>query len=378
MAESRDIFIVCNNHEELGGLQRWAHHVGRLFTERGHRVHIIGVTHAEEVHDYGRDLPYELHTLHETPPPPRKGGRIHELRRLSAQRQGAAKLTALFRAARPGGIVIAAQVWAMEWVALADTAGMPVIGMSHESFAATRGSSRFPRVQRYFADVDRLCVLTTEDADSWARAGMSNADVMPNPLHVTPTAFPDLTVPVIVGLGRLSFEKGQDMLLESWAKITERARTSHSPNRPPTWRLRLYGSGPEEESLRAKADELGVTVEMPGTTSDIQGALTNASIYALPSRSEGFPMGILEAMAYGLPVVAFDSAPGVRELITHEVDGILVTPGNVAEFAEALERLMDDPDLRAKMGEAGRQSVQRFSAGVVVDRWERLFSLVYR
>jgi glycosyltransferase involved in cell wall biosynthesis len=378
MADSRDIFIVCNNHEELGGLQRWAHHVGRLFTERGHRVHIVGVTHAADVHDYGQNLPYELTTLHETPPPSRKRGRLRELRRLAVQRQGAAKLSALFRAARPGGIIIAAQVWAMEWVALADTAGMPVIGMSHESFEATKGSSRFARVQRYFAEVDRLLVLTTEDADAWARAGMSNADVMPNPLHVTPTAFPDLTEPVVVGLGRLSFEKGQDMLLESWAKITEGARSASSPNRPPTWRLRLYGSGPEEEALRRKADELGVTVELPGTTSDVQGALTNASIYALPSRSEGFPMGILEAMAYGLPVVAFDSAPGIRELITHEDDGLLVTPGNVTEFAGALERLMDDPGLRTKMGEAGRRSVQRFAADVVIDRWQRLFELVYR
>jgi glycosyltransferase involved in cell wall biosynthesis len=89
-------------------------------------------------------------------------------------------------------------------------------------------------------------------------------------------------------------------------------------------------------------------------------------------------MGILEAMAYGLPIVAFDSAPGIRELITHEVDGLLATPGNTTEFADALTRLMDDPGLRAKLGEAARASVQRFSADKVVDRWERMFALVHR
>ncbi len=378
MAESRDIFIVCNNHEELGGLQRWVHHAARLFTERGHRVHVVGITHAAQPHDYGSDLPYRLSVLHDTPVPPRRGERLRELRRLAVQRRGAAKLTELLRTARPGGVVIAAQVWAMEWVALADTNGLPVIGMSHESFEATKGSSRFARVQRYFADADRLLVLTTEDADAWARAGMSNVDVIPNPLHVTPSGFPDLTRPVVVALGRLSFEKGQDMLLEAWARITERAGAASSPNRPPAWRLRLYGSGPDEEALRRQAAELGVDVEMPGTTSDIEGALTEASIYALPSRSEGFPMGVLEAMAYGLPVVAFNSAPGIRELITHEVDGLLVTPGNVPEFAAALERLMDDPGLRTKLGTAGRASVQRFSADAVMDRWERVFALLYR
>jgi glycosyltransferase involved in cell wall biosynthesis len=368
----RDVFIVCNNFEELGGLQRWAHHVGRLFADRGHRVHIVGVTHAEDRHDFEQDLlPYDLTVLHETPPPPRRKGRLAERRRRSAQREGAAKLTALFRAAQPGGIVIAAQVWAMEWVALADTAGMPVIGMSHESYQATKNSSRYRRVKRYFADVDRFLVLSTADADAWACDGMSNADFMPNPLHVTPSAFPDLTEPVVVRLGRLSFEKGTDMLLEAWAEVTRRF---------PEWRLRLYGSGPDEESLQRQSEELGLTgsVEFAGPTSDVEGALTQASIFALSSREEGFPMSILEAMAYGLPTVTFDCAPGVRELITHEADGLIVAPGNTVQFAEALQRLMDDAGLRAKLGEAARTSVQRFSTEMVVERWERIFELVCR
>jgi glycosyltransferase involved in cell wall biosynthesis len=365
----RDLFIVCNNFEELGGLQRWVHHAARLFTERGHRVHVIGVTHAEEAHDHGRDVPYGLTVLHETPPP-RRGGRLREVHRRSVQRRGAATLSRLFRAARPGGVVIAAQVWAAEWVALADTAGLPVIGMSHESYQATRSSSRYERVKRYFAGVDRFLVLSTEDADSWARDGMSNADVMPNPLHVTPSARPDLTERVVVLLGRLSFEKGQDMMLEAWAEVTPRF---------PDWRLRLYGSGPDEEPLRRQARELGLsgTVEFRGPTADVEGALTGASIHALPSRVEGFPMSVMEAMAYGLPTVAFDCAPGVRELITHESDGLIVRPGNTAEFAEALRRLMDDPGLRAKLGREASTSVRRFSPEMVIDRWERMFDLVW-
>jgi glycosyltransferase involved in cell wall biosynthesis len=367
----RDVFIVCNNFEELGGLQRWVDHVGRLFTERGHRVHVIGVTHAEQPHDYGRDLPYSRTVLHDDPLPRRREGRLRGMRRRSVQRRGAATLSRLFRAARPGGVIIAAQVWAMEWVALADTAGMPVIGMSHESYQATKTSSRYARVKRYFAGAHRFLVLSTADADSWARDQMSNADVMPNPLHVTPSAHPDLTRPVVALLGRLSFEKGQDMMLEAWAEVTGRF---------PDWRLRLYGSGPDEEALRRQAAELGLTstVEFRGTTADVEGALNDASIFALSSRVEGFPMSVMEAMAYGLPTVAFDCAPGVRELITHEADGLIVPPGNTMAFAEELARLMGDEGLRVKLGTRARSSVQRFSAGVVMDRWERMFSLVDR
>jgi glycosyltransferase involved in cell wall biosynthesis len=367
----RDIFIVCNNFEELGGLQRWVHHVGHLFAGRGHRVHVIGLMHARVPHDYGSDLPYDLTVLHDSPPSHRRAGRLREMRRRVVQRQGAATLSRMFRAAAPGGVIIAAQVWAMEWVALADTAGMPVIGMSHESYRATKTSSRYERVKRYFADVQRFLVLSTEDADSWARDQMSNADSMPNPLHITPSTYSDLSQPVVELLGRLSFEKGQDMMLEAWAEVTGRF---------PDWRLRLYGSGPEEEALRRQAEELGLTgtVEFRGTIADVKGALTAASIFALPSRVEGFPMSVMEAMAYGLPTVAFDCAPGVRELITHESDGLIVQPGNTMEFAAALARLMGDEGLRAKLGRQARTSVQRFSADMVIDRWERMFELVGR
>jgi glycosyltransferase involved in cell wall biosynthesis len=366
----RDIFIVCNNFEELGGLQRWVHHIGHLFAERGQRVHLIGVTHAEVPHDYGSDLPYDLTVLHESPVPRHRDG-LRGLYRRSVQRRGAATLSRMFRAARPGGVIIAAQVWAMEWVALADTAGLPVIGMSHESYQATKGSSRYERVKRYFADVHRFMVLSTEDADSWARDHMSNADFMPNPLHVTPSRYPDLSAPVVELLGRLSFEKGQDMMLEAWAEVTGRF---------PEWRLRLYGSGPDEEALRRQAAELGVsgTVEFRGTTADVEGALNEASIFALSSRVEGFPMSVMEAMAYGLPTVAFDCAPGVRELITDESDGLIVQPGNTMQFADALVRLMADEGLRVKLGRNARMSVRRFSAHMVMDRWERTFELVTR
>jgi glycosyltransferase involved in cell wall biosynthesis len=366
--QTRDVFIVCNNVEELGGLQRWAHHIAHLFTERGHRVHLVGVDHADRPHDYGQDPPYAVTVLHRRRPP-RRRGRPSRLRHRLVVRRGAARLSALFRTARPGGIVIAAQVYAMEWVARADTAGMPVIGMSHESYEATRQSSRYARVKRHFAGTDLLLALTEADADAWAFDDMSGAAAMPNPLHVTPVSVSPRTEPVVVRLGRLSFEKGQDMLLEAWAEVAPRH---------PAWRLRLYGTGPEEATLRRYAERLslGKSVEFAGATSDLESALTGASVFALSSREEGFPMSIIEAMAYGLPTVAFDCAPGVRELLTDGHDGTVVTPGNVVEFAAALDRLMDDVRLRGELGEAARESVRRYAPETIVDRWEREFALV--
>ncbi len=97
-----------------------------------------------------------------------------------------------------------AQVWAMEWVRLADTSGLRVVAMSHESFKATRRSTRYRRVREHYADADRMLVLTAEDADAWARDGMTNADYIPNLLHVTPSVHPTLDLPVVACVGRLS------------------------------------------------------------------------------------------------------------------------------------------------------------------------------
>jgi glycosyltransferase involved in cell wall biosynthesis len=372
VADPRDVFVVCNNLNELGGLNTWAHHLGRLLAGRGHRAHLVGITSMPNGHDYGTSLPYETTVLqHGVPPRPGRRGSRAERRRLAAYARATAKLTEVFSTARPGGVVIAAQVWAMEWVIGADTGVMPVLGMSHESYEATRSSSRYARVKRYFADVDRFLTLTQDDADAWARDGMGNADFMPNFLHVSPQAHADLEAPVVVRLGRLAHEKGQDMLIHAWSRLAD----AH-----PEWRLRLFGSGPEEAALRALAVERGVaaSVEFPGPTPDVSGALLGGSVFALSSREEGFPMSIMEAMAHGLPCVAFDCAPGVRELITDGVDGFLVAPGNVIAFAQALERLMVDRELRSKFGRCAQESVLRFAPERIAGRWEELFDLLDR
>jgi glycosyltransferase involved in cell wall biosynthesis len=382
VTEHRDIFIVCNSVDELGGLVKWAHDIAHLFAARGHRVRLIGVEPATEARDYGSDLPYPTITLHDTHLPSRGrstvAARLNPAELLRRRRRarifagGVERLSEIFREAGPGGVVIAAQIWAMEWVAAADTTGLQVIGMSHESFKASRSSTRYARVLKYYSDADIHLALTDADADAWARAGMTNVGAMPNPLMTVPHRLPTLDEPVVVTVGRLSHEKGIDMLLEAWAQVAPQY---------PDWSLKVYGAGPDESELRAQARGLGLddTRILQGKTSDIDGALSSASVYVLPSRQEGFPVAVMEAMAYGLPTVAFDCAPGIRELIDDEVSGgLVVTAGNVPGMAAGLERLIKDRDLRVRLGEAGRQSVRRLSPDSVVDRWEALFTLLSR
>jgi glycosyltransferase involved in cell wall biosynthesis len=83
-------------------------------------------------------------------------------------------------------------------------------------------------------------------------------------------------------------------------------------------------------------------------------------------------------MAMSVPSVAFDCAPGVREIVADERNGLLVPRGNTVEFAAALDRLIRDRELRNRLGEQGLVDVARFSSESVVNRWEQVFSYVYR
>jgi len=379
-ARSRDVFIVANNVEEMGGLMRFAHTLGRLLSEQGHNVRLVGIVHPQQTFDYGHDLPYTTHVLHERHPPgPVEPKGLAQLNpRLQAkraarsviQRLGARRLTRLLRTAQPGGIVIVTQIFAMEWVRLANTHGLHVIGMSHESFSASKASTRYRRVKRYYGDVERLLLLTQADADDWALDGLSNVGVMPNPLGLEAPELSPVDANVVVSLGRFSWEKGFDLLLDAWAEVTDRF---------PEWSLHLYGDGPDEDALRRRCEQLGLTtVKFCGRTTDVPSVLMAASVYALSSRHEGMPVVLTEALEFGVPCVAFDVSPGVREVVTHGKDGLVVAPGNTSRFADALATLMSNADLRREYGRHGHESVQRYAPAAIVDRWEREFRLLDR
>ncbi|MFB7662603.1 glycosyltransferase [Kitasatospora sp. NPDC056138] len=377
---SRDIFIVSNSVDELGGVASWSHRMAELLSAEGHRVQLIGIAPAVLHKDFGDDLPYGMTTLYRERPPsawtPRHPwqhldarARRQEARRSAGVREAAARMSRMFQEARPGAVVVVTQVWAMEWVVQADLKGLQVIGMTHESYETCRATSRYGRVKRYYADVDRLVALTGEDADAWIRDGMNSACGIPNPL---PFPLPETVPPAgktVVSIGRLAQEKGYDLLLETWAAVVDRR---------PGWRLKIYGLGEEEAALRAQCTELGLddSVEFPGRTDDVPGALAGASVFAMSSRGEGFPISLMEAMACGVPCVSFDCAPGVREIIRDGEDGLLAPTGNTTALARQLGRLMDDRELRDTMAEKAREAIVRYAPEQVTARWEQLFDLL--
>jgi glycosyltransferase involved in cell wall biosynthesis len=196
--------------------------------------------------------------------------------------------------------------------------------------------------------------------------------VIPNPVTGgAPGARPTAggRPPLAVAVGRLSEEKGHDLLLEAFAQVAPRF---------PAWRLAIAGEGPLRAALERQRDRLGLAarVELPGLVRDVGSLLARADLFVLPSRREVFPMALCEAMASGIAPVVAEYRPAVRELVRDGVDGLVVPAGDAVALAAAMGRLMADEAERRRLGGRAPEILERYGVERVVRRWEELLGAV--
>ena len=167
----------------------------------------------------------------------------------------------------------------------------------------------------------------------------------------------------VTAVGRLTEQKGFDILLDAYAAIGSAAAGT---------RLLLYGEGPLRDALEDRIAELGISdrVQLMGN-SEMPGAwVGNTDLFVLASRYEGFPNVLGEAMASGLPVIASDCEFGPADLVDHGRSGLLVQPENAEALGEAMRECMEDPRLRERLGRNAKQAVGRFAPRLVMRQWD--------
>lgn len=216
---------------------------------------------------------------------------------------------------------------------------------------------------RQLKKLSSFVVLTREDAAKWTE--LSNISVIHNPLPFFPDKFSTTENKEVIAVGRYVYQKGFDILIDSW---------QHVAKRHPSWKLRIYGEG-EREPLQAQIDGLGLTkcCILEHAVPNIIDKYCESSIFVLSSRYEGFGMVIVEAMSCGVPPVSFTCPSGPRDIIDDGVDGLLVENGNVEQLAEKISVLIADNELRKKMGEQARMDVERFKIENIGKQWDALF-----
>jgi len=173
-----------------------------------------------------------------------------------------------------------------------------------------------------------------------------------------------LPPPTIAALGRLEPEKRFDLLIKAFARVVQHVDC----------RLVIVGDGTLRAELAGLSEQLGLAdrVIMPGFLRHPWRLLRHASLFVLSSEVEVFPMVLLEAMSYGLPVVSFDCRTGPAEIIRDGVDGVLVPPLDVEALARAMVRLLKDDEERKRMSFHSVAVRERFSTETMIASWEDL------
>lgn len=212
--------------------------------------------------------------------------------------------------------------------------------------------------------LSKFVVLTYEDLTSWPE--LKNVVVIPNPTSFFPDEVSEGTNKEVIAVGRYVMQKGFDRLIPAWRMVVDKH---------PDWILKIYGDGWMRKQLQSQIEELGLSGKcfLEHTVSDINKKYQESSIFVLSSRFEGFGLVIVEAMACGVPVVAYACHCGPRDIITEGVDGLLVNEGDIDELAQGINHLIEDADLRREMGENARLKAEKYKIENIGKLWIELF-----
>ncbi len=285
------------------------------------------------------------------------------------------RLRSLLRGLRPE--IVVAFMTEANVVALVAAGGLPCrVVVSERNQPDRPGLGTLHRLARRVSyHRAAAIVMQTEALGAWARARFrTQVHVIPNPV-VLDRAADGARQPArrregdtwkIVSVGRLAPQKGFDLLIESFAPLAAKF---------PEWKLLIYGEGPQRGELTEliRKRQLEASVALPGLTRDVAGALSEAAFFVLPSRFEGFPNALLEALSLGLPVVATGCPGASADILAQGSYGRLVPPDDVPALREALETMMTKPELRHAYAAKAREALRDYDIAKVSARWLALF-----
>jgi glycosyltransferase involved in cell wall biosynthesis len=363
------ILALVNTLQFAGGVETSLLHKATAWVRAGHEVEVSTLEHgARDFHAFPSEVRrVSLGVAYDA------RRRLLSPRNLRAALHHAWALRKLIRRAKPDVVVNCIYGYSFYLLPLVAPAGVKLVSENHssrkrEAAMATSAAARMKRSIRALFDslYDWSVFLSREEAEV---ARGRNVCVIPNPV---PSLSPDMQFPEkksrIIAAGRICRVKGFDRLIDAWALARYRL---------PGWTLHIYGDGELDEVdalvRLARRRGVGSSVELFPATADILERIAESRIFAMASRSECFPMVLLEAMQLGAPVVAYDCPTGPRNIVQNGVTGVLVDDGDIQQFADALVALAQDESRQQEIVAAARLESHRYEVTQVMPLWARLF-----
>jgi len=363
----RLLFVARAVHDMAGGVERMIISVMNEMVNRGHDIALFTWDQEDAIAFYSINPRVKWFKL-ASGNPSNKAGFAERLRR-------AVKIRSIVHNLNPDVIVcfqggpfraMLGYTWGLRIPLIAAERTAPTLydyvkrarlkNIEHWAFQfATKITVQFDRYRQYYPKRLRSLIVET-----------------PNPVPETLSqARPD--VPnrnlrfTLLSVGRLSYQKNYEVLIRAFNQIA---------NRFPMWDLKIVGEGEDRSALIDLVRQLSLgqeRIQMPGKTSNVSDEYAAANLFCLPSRWEGFPNALAEALAHGLPSIGFADCAGVPDLINHGEIGLLAEGnGSVDTLAETLARLMEDHECRREFGKKAHIAMKRYRPDVCFDRWENV------
>ena len=353
MGSAMKILYLVNGIRGSGGLERvLLHKASHLAEHYGHKVRILVLNESPGRPFYAMSPLVEVVHF-------RAAGRL--LAYLLAYRRGVRRALMEFE---PGVVSVCDDGLKGLLVPLMLPRSRPPLVYERHASLSLMQSGWQRAIARWAARLfDQFVLLTRGNLQDWRVPG---ACVIPNPLPEFVVAESSPRQKQVLCVGTLSHNKGYDLLIDAWSRIA---------GRHPDWAVHVYGHGdpgPYQEMAATRGIEGRIAFHAP--VADISARYLEASLFVLPSRSEGFGMVLIEAMSCGLPCISFDCPSGPGDILSNGEDGVLVAPQDAPALARAIDTLIGNPEQRERLGRQARVSARRYEIGEIVARWHALFS----
>lgn len=247
---------------------------------------------------------------------------------------------------------------------------IPKIKEFHSSGATFKNSQNLSgRFKEFlfnlFAKYDNLVVLNKDEVKYYP---FKNVSVIPNFIEVKENEFEFNRNKTIIAAGRIAPVKQFDHLIKAWSLIADKF---------PEWDVKIFGDGDDQLSKNLKDNIVKnkiPRIQLMGPTAQLHSEMQKASLYAMTSSTECFPMVLLEAQNAGLPIITYDCPHGPRNIINNKIDGVLVANQNIAEFARNLSYLIEESELREKMSQQAIKNSVKFARAPIMKLWNELIN----